>query len=246
MLPSSVIPRKKFYMVRHGETEDNKQHIVSGADAELSEEGVQQGKNLDRLVKTMWESPSEQCYLVTSKMTRARRTTGFGFQGITPHPDHRLNELGTGQAGGKVVVGELYKYADEALDIPKDELEVSDFNGHTVTDVNGSSIEFDHAETNQKHQRRVLKALREHLDSAPENQDAVFVSHKLTMGRVADALGLPFDDFKNATIYEIEPEGRAGWKMRECSLDHEGQVHKRLIAQTNIPIVGGGVAAPTR
>ena len=100
MLPSSVIPRKKFYMVRHGETEDNKRHIVSGADAELSEEGVQQGKNLDPLVKTMWESPSERCYVVTSKMPRARRTGGFGFVGVAPHPDHRLNEQNTGRLGG--------------------------------------------------------------------------------------------------------------------------------------------------
>jgi broad specificity phosphatase PhoE len=60
-----------FYLVRHGETDWNKQRIIQGQeDIPLNETGIQQAENAAKLMKSI---PFDLAY--SSDLMRAKRTT---------------------------------------------------------------------------------------------------------------------------------------------------------------------------
>lgn len=89
---------KKLYIIRHGETEPNKQHIIqgSGLDAPLNETGMQQAADFFMAYRHI---PFDAVY--TSALIRTWQSVdGFLKKGIPHFPVKNLNEISWGVKDG--------------------------------------------------------------------------------------------------------------------------------------------------
>lgn len=88
---------KKIYLIRHGETESNRQGIFRGRlDIPLSEKGRSQARELQAYFEKI---TVDEVY--TSPLQRAVETAQTAFPEHTPIPDACLDNLDLGQWSGK-------------------------------------------------------------------------------------------------------------------------------------------------
>lgn len=86
-----------LYLIRHGETESNRQGIFRGRlDIPLSEEGIRQAHELGRLFSTM-----EMDKVFSSPLKRALDTATIAFPQRKINTDDRLNNLDLGDWSGQ-------------------------------------------------------------------------------------------------------------------------------------------------
>ena len=96
IIPTMCEP-KKFYLIRHGETESNRKGIFRGRlDIPLSEKGKEQAFQL----RTYFENFSLDA-VFTSPLSRAVETAEIAFPGKESIRENRLNNLDLGEWSGK-------------------------------------------------------------------------------------------------------------------------------------------------
>lgn len=224
------IPRKTFYMIRHGQTEHNVSGVVSAPKVDLTDDGVEQAKELKKLVEANWDNPKSQCHLVTSKFYRARRTAGIAFDGVRQHPEGAFNEANNSSIAGIVDVDELVNLHDNHIGGPF--VDVAGLNGYPVSTIDGKSVQIVGAESQIQHRRRTANALANHLKKTPDGQDLVVLSHQLTMREAAITLGFDSLKFGNAILYKFEPADADQWQLSEFGLE-QGKVKEAVVAKSN-------------
>ena len=87
-----------IYLIRHGETDRNKAHLLQGrSNIPLNETGVQQAREAARFLK---ERGIEFSHVFSSPLIRAVETAKIIAPGVTPALDNRLLEMDYGPYEG--------------------------------------------------------------------------------------------------------------------------------------------------
>lgn len=226
-----TLPRRSFYMLRHGQTEHNAREVISDPDTNLTELGIEQAKAAKPLIEHEFKSP-DLCYMVTSELFRTRQTHGHAKpdEWVTHlTKDHRINERAGGtMANGKVAYTEWEKINETCKDKP--ELRAPDWpNGEEYTDLDGIKHKAKGVERIRKQGKRMHSALRYHLNECPEEKTPLFVCHEGSMKRVASVLGHSIRHFDNGALYKFEPAPDGiSWNISRIAME-EGKMVKRPV-----------------
>ncbi len=229
------IPRRPFYMARHGETEDNHATIVSRPKTPLTPTGVSQAEQLRTLVEHVFHGP-ERCYLVTSSLPRARRTAGLATPknwSIHEATDSRFSERNNGNMAGRADYSEWVRVHNASttnsfgIDMHFSSLS----NGVEFINLSKSPVVLKGAETIPQHARRVLKGLRQHLTECPAEKIPLIICHEGTMKRSSAAVGHVIRHFKNGGLYKFEPSGESSWCISRVYLEN-GQIQEETVDST--------------
>ncbi|MBI4224949.1 MAG: histidine phosphatase family protein [Candidatus Sungbacteria bacterium] len=172
----------KIYFVRHGETQYNKDGLITGHDdAPLTEEGIRQVKNV------IFSIPSDCTAIYSSDLVRCRQTTAiFNEKLLLPVTyDVRLRERDFGSLTGK-------KIADlDPIAIEKDKKQQYDYRAY-----GGESVE------NVK--ERILSCIADIRRKKKDGKILVITSagiirllHHLFKGEVREKI-------KNSSVHEFE------------------------------------------
>lgn len=239
MSSHGAIPRRVFYMARHGETKDNSTHLVSNRKTTLTEKGVEQAKALQDLMTGLFERP-ENCYFIISDLPRARATAELA----TPHGwsvdkkvDDRIAERNNGNMSGRAHFKQwlgLTEKRKAAIARGEDATHLP--NGLEFTDTQGETLKLVGAESLKKHIERVKKSLKEHLRECPEGKQPIFFCHEGVVKRAAHILGHEIMHIDNGGLYKFTPCGDEGWEVTRVSIDKDG-LHEELIASTPVQVV---------
>ncbi|MBI4307493.1 MAG: histidine phosphatase family protein [Chloroflexi bacterium] len=188
----------RLYLVRHGETEWNREHRVQGqSDQPLNEAGRRQAEALarafaDRPLAAAYSSPLRRAYDTAQAIARAR---GLSVQALD-----ELKELHVGVLDGLTFVEMRERYGDFMLRWREDATLRLPGGGETLPDV----------------QARAWPAI-ERIRQAHGGAQVVVVSHYfLTQVVLCTALGLPLTHFRrlrlgegSVSVLDFSPDGRA-------------------------------------
>lgn len=95
-----MLPAKRFYMIRHGQTEANAARIMAGSiDSPLTAHGIKQAKDARDVIALLEQKPAA---IFHSHLSRARDTALVINEalGVEMHEDERLAELHAGELEG--------------------------------------------------------------------------------------------------------------------------------------------------
>ena len=114
MYGSTMLEKKSFYFVRHGESEHNQRGLVAGGktDSPLTEKGITQALGLkDKILAVGIE------HVISSPMIRAKKTAEIAWSGI-PDIDENLREFELAVFEGKEDKGVTEYVIDLPYDVP--------------------------------------------------------------------------------------------------------------------------------
>ena len=157
-----------FYLVRHGQSLANAQHILQGAliDTPLSDNGKQQAQQTAaKLAKQRFE------YVFSSPLQRAAQTAQIIAPTQTVTYDWRLSEFDYGQWDGQKIA-ELWQKYPQFYDAE-----------HNLLD---GSQKYSHGETHAQAKQRLLSFFEEVTTQLPENAQVLLVSHGYTIKLIVD------------------------------------------------------------
>lgn len=157
-----------IYLLRHGETEFNAQGRYQGQlDSPLTIEGIEQVKNVSRLLKMEVNDPNEW-EIISSPLGRARQSTkivcetlGYDINRVTT--DNRLSEVSVGDWAGLTI--------SEIKDSWPERIENTDSYNWFFNSPNGESFD------------SVVERVSDWLESVKTKKKVIAVSHGLT-GRI--------------------------------------------------------------
>jgi probable phosphoglycerate mutase len=210
---------KDFYMLRHAQTEDNVNKLVSGSGSStnLTETGKKQALEMQQLIcKLDPKSDPAIDRIITSEMQRTKDTASIicGCKTLEKLPisvDSGLNERSYGKAEGM-------------SDKERSELKKS-----------GAVIEGE--ESKEDVAKRTLQAIIRNLESG--SGVPLFISHGGNIRRVVEAvLGVDFVEktseyITNCTLYEFiaaKIKGQMG-KVNIISLGENKKIHRRAFGE---------------
>ncbi len=135
----------KIYLVRHGETEDNKNHIFSGwRESDLSPQGIEEVKQIAEKLKNERFTKAYQSDQVRSKHTLEIILAGHS-ENVEVTTDPRIKERDYGDLTGKSKI-ELEKENPEQYKLWHRSYDVAPPNGESIKDVEKRVLEFLHDE----------------------------------------------------------------------------------------------------
>lgn len=96
-----ILHRKMFHVVRHGQTTDNADGLISGGgrDPDLTDAGREQAIKAAAIFARLDPAPSR---IVVSALRRTHQTAAFITNGADFYIDERLNERYLGELDGKI------------------------------------------------------------------------------------------------------------------------------------------------
>ena len=201
-LPSGIPYSSHFYMVRHGQTEDNLNKVVSGAAREtnLTEEGIRQAQALAPIIAKL--DPAITC-VITSEKKRTQDTADLAcntnvLRNLPRIIDARINERNYGAAEGMT---------DDARATLK----------ATKTIIEGE-------ESKKAVLARTLQAVAEYTKNG---KSPLFITHGGNMLRMLEETGAvakhskPASGVPNATVLEfIAPKNRVDkWQVNVIGIN---------------------------
>lgn len=157
-----------FYLVRHGQSLTNAQHILQGAmiDTPLSDNGKQQAQQTAaKLAKKGFE------YVFSSPLQRAAQTAQIIAPTQSVTYDWRLREFDYGQWDGQKIA-ELWQKYPQFYDAR-----------HNLLD---GSQKYSHGETHTQAKQRLLAFFEEVTTQLPKNAQVLLVSHGYTIKLIVD------------------------------------------------------------
>lgn len=97
----TILHRKIFYMIRHGQTHDNAAGLISGGgrDPDLTDLGRQQAQNAGRAFLLLNPAPAR---LIVSALIRTHQTGALVAPHLKQTIDARLNERYLGELDGRI------------------------------------------------------------------------------------------------------------------------------------------------
>ena len=192
-----MIPAKRFYMIRHGQTEHNAARLMAGhTDSPLTETGKLQARQVQEVMRRLEEKPK---VIVHSNLSRARDTAGIINEvlGVPMHEDPDIAE----------------HYCGDWEGLPYEECE-SMLTGWD-TPPNGESFEAFCA--------RIARSKTNTLNT--HDNPALIVCHGGVFRAFGKLYGLNTPGvFKNCHLYEFMPapeEPRFPWRVWSYGLDQD-------------------------
>ncbi len=180
---------KRFYLLRHGQTDSNLSGIIQGQsiDLPLNEEGIVQSKKIAEFLK---ERVSR---IVSSDLLRAYQTARIigEILGIEVDTDKRFREMNYGAWEGN--------FLNELMKTPEGKVWME----------SPSKWKIENSESVLDVQNRIVQAVKEYIQ---KYDDLLFVSHGVTISAfLLYAKSLTLDNVKeyipkNAQLYEFEFE----------------------------------------
>ena len=172
-----ILPARKFYMIRHGQTEANAQQIMAGSlDSPLTEFGRQQAMDVHHALDHMPEQPTK---IIHSHLSRARDTASL------------INlKLGL----------EMQEEAGIA------EWHAGDWEGvpyEQCGDIMRSWIDAPGGESSQDFLSRIRAA--KHRILSEDGHTPLLVSHGGVFRALAKLYDIDIHGVRNAVLYEFEP-----------------------------------------
>lgn len=174
----------KLYLIRHGETVDNKRGISQGwHDSSLTELGLKQADEVAKKLKD-----AKPTIIFTSDLGRAQQTAAIVRKDLGDIPalsDWRLRERMMGDAEGK----------------NHTELDTDELRGLKPNDT------VKNMESMDRFTERVLHFISDLLDFADEHQEVVIVTHNGTLNRFAfltDEEKYTWTLYPNGDVLELE------------------------------------------
>ena len=172
------LPLKKFYMIRHGETEANAARLMAGSiDTPLTRNGRQQAEEARKVLESLDEKPIA---IVHSNLSRARDTAAAMNSNLKlpMHEDADIAEIHAG-----VLEGAPYEQCEEL------------FNGWPIIDGAETPNDFF-----SRLKRGKTKALQQF------NEPILIVCHGGVMRAFSNLYGFNTPGrFQNAHLYEFNP-----------------------------------------
>ncbi|MBI1326341.1 MAG: hypothetical protein GC136_01715 [Alphaproteobacteria bacterium] len=178
-----MLPRKRFFLIRHGESEANLQGIASGhVDTPLTAQGRLQAETARNILKCIADKP---IYIVHSALSRARDTATIinTDMGLPMHEIASLNERHFGDWQG-LPWKDVRQWRDEGQ-----------------TPQNGESRDDFYARAHAG-----TKAALAHRDGT-----ALIVTHGGVFNALWEYLNMGKVSAHNCALYEISPQGETGW-----------------------------------
>lgn len=182
--PVSPLRLKAFYVVRHGETDWNKDKKVMGqADIPLNDKGREQARSLTKIIHSL---PIER--IVASSLRRAQETATILANEIKKPlmVEDNLKECCWGRMEGQVKGNTSYNGL--AFD-PEQWWQ--------------EGIVPEGAESFATYTQRILSAVNRHLESS--DSPLLFVAHGGVIMAILQAIGQPSWEVKNCAIYHFSP-----------------------------------------
>ena len=186
----------KVFLIRHGETEHNKEGAITGQiDASLNEKGVEQAERLaERLEKESFDASYSSDLERTYETTRIVAET----QGLKPERFKEFREMDFGDLEG------------EPKSTWAEKVDSSDIERHLLRPENGENIE-------EVGERFVGKL--DELRKNREDEKVLVGGHSVAIkASIMKILGLEGDEYKkldlgNTGITELEYDEKYGWKL---------------------------------
>ena len=193
-----ILPAKPFYLIRHGETVVNAEHLIGGgADPEITEKGIMQAKEVGSWVHKV--SPRPSC-LVRSDRSRTKITAECVNEnlGLDIHIEPDLDEHDFGDMIGMK--------AEEAFEIVLKRGETPP-NGESFADFT----------------LRIQKSISHVLDTYPDTP--MIVAHGGLFRAIAKMYDLPLWKSGNCELHYFEPidNEKFPWKVTRYFSDSEAQ-----------------------
>jgi probable phosphoglycerate mutase len=197
-----------YYIIRHGETDYNKQGMVqgSGIDSELNEKGRKQAEAFYEKYKN---EPFKRIYVSGLKRT-AQSVKGFLDKGIPYNIIEELNEIGWGDFEGQIITPEMHqRYLNIIGEWQKGNLEEAYLN----------------AETPLQMEKRQKIALKKILENNTDGKVLIVTHGRYLRAFLCLLLGHPLklmDDFihSNLCLYILSYDGERFKLIREHDTSH--------------------------
>lgn len=188
--------KKKFYVIRHGETDWNKERRLQGAkDIRLNSTGIQQAK---KAVKTLENIHFDT--IISSSLLRALETASIISQHTEKplHVDSKLKERNFGSAEGQLR-DELLQKANLSIEHPLES--VLDENAETFDDLC----------------KRAQQTFISWADKKPD-ETLLFVAHGAILSALFVALtGATNGRAENCALYVFTQDDKNTWHAEKCS-----------------------------
>ncbi len=205
------LPRREFYMARHGQTEHNAAGVLSRDNTQLTDKGVAGAKAAEPIFNALLNQKDLMVY--TSELDRAKHTA-IMMVDLPPSELHResgINERDMGEEAGTLL---YHDYCKRYV--------LSESQGRTLDQ------EFKGMETIERHAERVSNAVRMRLDNTPPERVPAFICHEGSIRRLVEAMGVNGSSFENAGVYHFEPEGEKSWKISKVEIQQGALQEKPL------------------
>ena len=180
---------RRFYLLRHGQTDSNLSGIIQGQsiDVPLNEEGIEQSQKIAELLK------GHVSRIISSDLLRAYQTARIigDILEVEIETDKRLREMNYGSWEGN--------FLDELMKTPEGRVWIE----------NPSKWRIENSESVLDVQNRIIQAIKEYVQ---RYDNLLFVSHGVTISAfLLYVKNLPLDNVKeyiprNTQIYEFEFE----------------------------------------
>jgi len=210
------IPRREFYMARHGQTVHNVTGYLSSNTTELTDHGVNQAVEAAKVFEQILNE--KDCEIFTSDLNRAKHTAIMMVDRPPSHleKDARLNERDMGSEAGITKYADYWNRFGTAKDQGLDPI-----------------AQFEGMESIEAHSKRVAQAIEERLGKSPKDRTPAFICHEGVIRRVVESMGVEGSHFDNAGIYHFVPVGEKGWKISKVKLENEKPADE-LLWDTNV------------
>jgi broad specificity phosphatase PhoE len=199
-----MIPQKHFYMIRHGETEANKNRVMAGSlDSPLTHLGRQQADQARVIVEQLSVKPKR---IIHSHLSRARDTAMIINMnlGLPIMEDPDFAEIHVGELEGRTW-DECHHYL-----------------GHGGRDW----IDAPGGETFKGFMNRIMRAKQKVLE-AQSHGPVLIVSHGGVFRAVWKLYGVNMEGVRNCHLHEFEPEPDLTplpWRVH--AYDYENEIIK--------------------
>lgn len=133
----TILHRKIFYMIRHGQTHDNAMGVISGGgrDPDLTDLGREQARNAGQFFALLNPAPTR---LIVSALIRTHQTAALVAPHLKQTIDARLNERYLGELDGKITEEEqIRRSVLPGEESPADQFArvLESLNGHLAEDA---------------------------------------------------------------------------------------------------------------
>lgn len=209
----AVIVPRSFYLMRHGETTDVEEHLVSGSgsDPDLTEKGAAEVAEKREIFELLGITPS-RVVVTPSRRTRESAQILFG-EDVWHYEESGLGARNLGELDGHV---------------------------HERSVLTRNTDLLPNEETKEAQSVRVLEALNRQLNKEPLEEKILFISHQGSMRRIFEMMGKANIQVKPGALYECLPVA-GGWKLFSLSLakDEKGEkyvIKDEVFKSTNIDV----------
>jgi len=183
---------KKFFFIRHGQTDANKNNIIAGStDYPLNYHGIRQVELAGKILRNTNISA-----IISSPLTRAKQTAEIIAKKLNVNIiyNENLRELYCGKFEQKI--------------------QNQESEHHYIRWINGEELAEGGMESRKKFDQRIIAGINESLE---KYEQPLFVSHAAVFAALTQITKIGYKETNNAVVYEFIPvandDGKKQFKL---------------------------------